>query len=119
MSSTSYASYLMGHEENPYHLNHIREFQELSTMIAREVVEDYLNNRIEAIVNNAVAKAVNNAFSGAMNGIGLDVARIVSLTIEGLNKQFHSKEVDNFFADALAEEVRKSLSNIDVSLIIN
>ncbi len=119
MSSLSYASYLASREESIQHREHIYQFQEMATMIAREQIEEYLSNRIEPMINNAVAKAVNNAFSGAMNGISLDVSRIVNCTVEGLNKQFHSKEVDEFFGEALSSELRKALSNIDVSLIIS
>jgi hypothetical protein len=88
-------------------------------MVCKEQIEEYLDTKIEPIINNAVSKAINNAFSGAMSGIGLDVERIVNITIEGLSNQYHSREVDKFFADALGTELRKALSNIDVSLIIS
>ena len=119
MSSITYAGYLASSEPSIQHAQHIREFYDLSTMIAREQIEEYLNTRIEPMINTAVSKAINSAFSGAINGIGIDVARIVDITIEGLNKQYHSKEVDKFLADALGDELRKALSNIDVNLIIS
>ncbi len=119
MSSMNYASYLASGEESIQHREHIYQFQTMATMIAREQIEEYLSNKVEPMINNAVSKAINSAFSGAMNGIQIDVARIVDLTIEGLNKQYHSKEVDKFLSDALTEELRKSLSNIDVNLIIS
>lgn len=119
MSSQSYASYLASGEENPQHSAHIREFYELSTMIAKEQIEEFLETRLEPMINNAVNKAISSAFSGAMSGIGLDVERIVNITVEGLSNQYHSREVDKFFADALGAELRKALSNIDVSLIIS
>ena len=119
MSSLSYAMYLSGGEQNPQHKSHIGEFYQLSTMIAREQIDEYLSTKIEPMIQSAVSKAVNDAFSGAMSGIPLDVERIVNITVEGLSRQYHSKEVDNFLADALGAELRKALSNIDVSLIIS
>ena len=119
MSSQTYASYLASGEESIVHREHIYQFQTMANMIAREVCEEYMNTKIEAMVNNAVSKAINSAFSGAMSGINLDVARIVDITIEGLSKQYHSKEVETFITDALTTELRKALSNIDVSLIIS
>ena len=118
-NSQSYAVYLASGEDSIQHKEHIYQFQNLANMIAREVCEEYMNTKVEAMVNNAVSKAIQNAFSGAMSGISLDVARIVDITVEGLSKQYHSKEVDKFLTDALGEELRKALSNIDVSLIIS
>ena len=119
MSSQTYASYLASGEQSIQHKEHIYQFQTMANMVAREVCEEYINTKIESMVNNAVSKAINTAFSGAMSGISLDVTRIVDCTIEGLNQQYHSKEVDKFFSDALSAELRKALSNIDVSLIIS
>lgn len=119
MSSQSYAVHLASGEESILHKEHIYQFQTLANMIAREVCEEYMNTKIEAMVNNAVSKVINSAFSGAMSGISLDVARVVDITVEGLSKQYHSKEVDTFLMDAISTELRKALSNIDVSLIIS
>ena len=121
MSSQIYASYLASGEESLQHKEHIFEFHTMATMIAREVCEEYMNTKVEAMVNNAVSKAIQSAFSGAMSGISLDVARVVDITVEGLSNQYHreSKEVDKFLTDALGEELRKALSNIDISLIIS
>lgn len=119
MSSFSYASYLASREENPQHRAHIYEFQELFTMIAKEQIEEYLNNKIEPMINDAVSKAVSKAFSSAMQGVELDVARILQITVEGLSNQYHSKEVDKFFGEAIAERLRNELSNIDVKLILS
>ena len=40
------------------------------------------------MINEAVNKAVNNAFSGAMQGVELDVARILDITIQGIQQQY-------------------------------
>ena len=119
MSSQTYASYLASGEQSIQHKEHVYQFQTMANMIAREVCEEYMNTKIESMVNNAVSKAINSAFSGAMSGISLDVARVVDITVEGLSNQYHSKEVDTFLTDALTTELRKALSNIDVSLIIS
>ena len=121
MSSQSYAVYLASGEDSIQHKEHIYQFQNLANMIAREVCEEYMNTKVEAMVNNAVSKAMNTAFSSAMNGINLDVERIVDTTITGLSKQYHtqSREVDKFLSEALCKEIRNALSNIDLELIIS
>lgn len=118
-NSVSYASHLASHESNPFHMSHIWEFKELATRVAQEQIIEIVPQMINKAVSQAVSNALSNAFSGAMNGLSLDVERIVDITIEGLSKQYHSKEVDKFFGDALAEELRKALSDIDVKLIIS
>lgn len=121
MSSQSYAVYLASGEDSIQHKEHIYQFQNLANMIAREVCEEYMNTKVEAMVNNAVSKAMNIAFSSAMNGINLDVERIIDTTITGLSKQYHtqSREVDKFLSEALCKEIRNALSNIDLKLIIS
>ena len=117
MSSQMYASYLASSEENPQHSAHIHEFYELSTMIAREQIEDFLP-RIEAMVNTAVSTAMSNALSRAVSATAIDVNRIVDITIKDMNAQFHSEEVSKFVADNLKAELTNALKNIDVKLII-
>lgn len=114
-SSTSYASYLASHNENPYHLSHIWEFKELATRIAQEQILEM----VPPLVESAVSKSMSEAFSGAMKGIEIDVNRIVEITIQGLNKQFHSEEVDQFLAEALSESLRNALKIVDVNLIVS
>lgn len=119
MSSQSYVSYLASREDSIQHRAHIYEFQELFTMICKEQIEEYLNSKIEPMINDAVSKAVNKVFSSAMQGVELDVARILQITVEGLSSQYHSKEVDKFFGEAIAERLRNELSNIDIKLILS
>ena len=114
-SSDSYASYLASHNDNPYHLSHIWEFKELATRIAQEQIFEI----VPPLVESAVSKTMNAAFAGAMKGIEIDVNRIVDVTIQGLNKQFHSEEVDKFLAEALGESLRSALSKMDFNLIIS
>lgn len=118
MSSLSFASYLAGGEESIQHKEHIYQFQELSTMIAREQIEEYLP-RIEAMVNNAVNNAIGNALSRAVSATAVDVNRIVDITIKDMNAQFHSEEVSKFIADNLKAELINALQKIDLKLIIS
>ena len=117
MSSQMYASYLASGEESIQHAQHIHEFYELSTMIAREQIEEFLP-RIEAMVNSAVSTAMSNALSRAVSATAIDVNRIVDITIKDMNAQFHSEEVSKFVADNLKAELTNALKNIDVKLII-
>ena len=118
MSSISYASYLASREESIQHRAHVYEFQELSTMIAREQIEEYLP-KIESMVNNAVSNAMSNALARAVNATEIDVNRIVDITIKDMNAQFHSEEVSKFVADNLKASLTDALKNIDVKLIIS
>ena len=118
MSSLSYASYLASREESIQHRAHVYECQELSTMIAREQIEEYLP-KIEAMVNTAVSNAMSNALARAVNATEIDVNRIVDITIKDMNAQFHSEEVSKFVADNLKASLTDALKNIDVKLIIS
>lgn len=113
-----YASYLAGKEESIAHRQHIFEFQELATQIAREQLEEFLP-RIEAMVNTAVSTAMSNALSRAVSATAIDVNRIVDITIKDMNAQFHSEEVSKFVADNLKAELTNALKNIDVKLIVS
>ena len=118
MSSLSYASHLASGEDSIQHKMHIYQFQELSTMIAREQIEEYLP-RIETMVNNAVSSAMSSALSGVSSATQIDVNRIVDVTIKGMNAQFHSEELSTFIADNLKAELTKALQSIDIKLIIS
>lgn len=118
MSSLSYASYLQGREDNPYHLNHIMEFKELSTMIAREQIEEYMP-KIEAMINNAVNTAMSNALSRAVSATAIDVNEVVNVVISDMNKTWHSESLRKFVADNLKAELTDALKNIDLKLIIS
>ena len=118
MSSLTYASHLASGEDSIQHKMHIYQFQELSTMIAREQIEEYLP-KIEAMINNSVSSAMSRALSGAIGATQIDVNRIVDVTIKGMNAQFHSEELTTFIADNLKAELTKALQNIDLKLIIS
>ena len=118
MSSQTYASYLASSEQSVAHAQHIHEFYELSTMIAREQIEEYLPH-IEAMVNTAVSTAMSNALARAVSATAIDVNRIVDITIKDMNAQFHSEEVSKFVADNLKAELTNALKNIDITLIVS
>ena len=118
MSSQMYASYLAGKEESIAHRQHIFEFQELATQIAREQLEEFLP-RIEAMVNNAVSTAMSNALSRAVSATSVDVNEIVNVVISDMNKEWHSESLRKFVADNLKAELTDALKNIDVKLIVS
>ena len=57
-SSLGYISYLSGNESNPYHLNHIREFAELSKRISIEQI----NNIVPHMVEDVCRKTINATY---------------------------------------------------------
>ena len=117
MSSASYASYLSGHSDNPMHINHVYEFRELATMIAKEQIELYLP-RIESMVNSAVSRSISSALVGATHAMDIDIKRIVDVTCKELNAQFHSEELSHWVAETLKVKLEDALRNIDLKLII-
>ena len=116
-NSAMYASYLASHDDNPYHMSHILEFRELSTMIAKEQIEMYLP-RIESMINSAVSRSISSALRGTTKALDIDVKRIVDVTCKEMNAQFHSEEISHFFADTLKLKLEDALKNIDLKLII-
>lgn len=117
MSSLSYAGYLSSHAENSNHLNHIYEFRELATMIAKEQIELYIP-RIESMVNSAVNRSLSGAFAGATKAMDIDVKRIVDVTCKELNAQFHSEELTHWVAETLKVKLEDALKSIDLKLIL-
>lgn len=117
MNSSSYASYLSGHSDNPYHMNHIYEFRELATIIAKEQIELYLP-RIESIVNSAISRSMSSALSGATKAMDVDIKRIVDVTCKDLNAQFHSEKLTHWVAETFRVKLEDALKNINVKLIV-
>ena len=117
-SSLTYASYLAGNTDNPYHLNHIYEFTELATMIAKEQIELYLP-QIESMVNREVHSAISSALARTSKAMDVDIKRIVDVTCKELHAQFHSEELSHFVADTLKVRLEEALKQIDVKLIVN
>lgn len=118
MSSLTYASYLASGEESIAHRQHIYQFQELATMIAKEQIELYLP-KIEQMVNSAVSKSISSALSGIDKATAVDVNEIVSVVVSDMNKEFHSERLRSFVADTLKTRLEDALKNIDVKLIVS
>ena len=117
-NSFSYASYLAGSEDSIQHKEHIYQFQQLATMIAREQIEEYLP-KIEAIVNTSVSRAISSSLSGIDYATQIDVNEIVDVVISDFNKEFHSERLRTFVADTLRIKLEDALKNIDVKLIVS
>lgn len=118
MSSLTYASYLASRDDSIQHREHIYQFQEMATMIAREQIELYLP-KIESMVNNAVSKSINNCLSGIDKATTVDVNEIVNVVVKDFNKEFHSERLQTFVADNLKMRLEDALRNIDLKLIIS
>ena len=118
MSSISYASYLASMEDSIQHREHIYQFQEMATMIAREQIELYLP-KIEAMVNTAISKSLSSALSGIDRATTIDVNEIVNVVVKDMNKEFHSERLQTFVADTLKMKLEDALKNIDVKLIVS
>ena len=119
MSSQSYVSYLASREESEQHRRHLYEFHEIFTMLCREMIEEYLNTKIEPMIESAVSKAMSDALSRAVSATAIDVNEVVNVVIKDMNKEWHSESLRKFVADNLKAELTNALRNIDVSLIVS
>lgn len=112
-SSLSYASYLASHNDNPYHLNHIYEFTELSKRIAIETVNDIVPQMVEEVCRRTVKEYLEGNLGNSLN---YDIHSIASISIKDFNKIFQSSAFSQFISDAVAEEIRKRIGEIDINL---
>ena len=117
-NSFSYASYLAGSEDSIQHKEHIYQFQQLATMIAREQIEEYMP-KIEAMVNSSVSRAISSSLSGIDKATQIDVNEIVNVVVSDMHKEFHSERLRTFVADTLKMRLEDALRNVDVKLIIS
>ena len=112
-SSTSYASYLASHSDNPNHLNHIWEFTELSKRIAIETIYDIVPSLVQDICIKVVKEYLESNIS---SGINYDIKSIANVSIKDFNTMFQSEAFSRFISDAVTEEIRKRINEIDINL---
>lgn len=114
-SSGSYMSYLAGHNENPYHLNHIYEFAELSKRIALESIAEVVPPMIEEVCLKVIKDFLNGNLT---DSIKYDITSIATLNIGNFNKMIQSKEFSTFISEAVADEIRKRIDEINLTIKI-
>lgn len=112
-SSLSYASYLASHNDNPYHLNHIYEFTELSKRIAIEAINENVPQMVEAICSRVIKDYLNGNLNDSIN---YDIKSIASVSIKDFNTMFQSEKFSSFMSHAITEEIRKRISEIDFNI---
>lgn len=78
-SSSSYQSFLMGHTDSPYHLNHIMEFSELSRRITIETINEIVPSMIESVCIKVIKEYLNSNINGSFS---YDVHNIATLSIK-------------------------------------
>lgn len=112
-SSYSYQSYLMNHSESPYHLNHVVEFSELSRRICIETI----NEIVPPLVEEISSRIVKDILNGNLNdSIKYDVKSIANVSIRDFNTMFKSEAFSSWMSNAIAEEIRKRINEIDINL---
>ena len=114
-SSVSYISYLAGHDENPNHLEHIYEFAEMSKRIALEQIYEIVPALVEEIALKVIKQYLE---SNIGNGVNYDIHSVASVSIEQFNKIFRSEQFSRFMSDAITDEIRKRIQEIDFNIKI-
>lgn len=112
-SSSSYASHLASHSENPNHLEHIYEFSELSKRIALETIAEEVPPLIESVCIRVVKEYLNGSLTGSLN---YDIHSIATMSIKDFNAIFQSDKFSRFISDAVSEEIRKRIDEINITL---
>jgi len=112
-SSSSYQSFLMGHTDSPYHLNHIMEFSELSRRITIETINEIVPSMIESVCIRVIKDYLNSSLNGSLN---YDIHSIATMSIKDFNAIFSSDKFSRFISDAVSEEIRKRLDEINITL---
>ena len=112
-SSSSYASYLASNSDNPYHLQHIYEFSELSKRIALETIAEEVPPLIESVCIRVVKEYLNGSLSDSLN---YDIHSIATLSIRDINSMIASDKWSKFISDAVSEEIRKRLDEINLTI---
>lgn len=111
--SVSYASHLASSEVNPNHISHIYEFAELSKRIAIEQIYEIVPSLVEDICRKTIKEYLEGNLSNSLN---YDIHSIASISIKDLNAMFQSSAFSKFVSDAVAEEIRNRIGEIDLNL---
>ena len=112
-SSFSYQSHLMSGEENPNHAMHILEFSELSRRIAYEVIQEEVPKMVEDVCLKVIKGYLNSDLSGSLK---YDIHSLASVSIGDFNKIFKSQQFSQFVSDAVTDEIRKRIDEIQLDI---
>lgn len=112
-SSSSYASHLASNSDNPYHLQHIYEFSELSKRIALETIAEEVPPLIESVCIKVVKEYLNSNINGSAS---YDIHNIATLSIKDFNSMIQSDKWSKFISDAVSEEIRNRLDEINLTI---
>lgn len=112
-SSISYASYLASNSDNPYHIQHVYEFTELSKRIALETIAEVVPPMIEEVSLKVIKEYLNSSLNGSLN---YDIHSLATMSIKDFNAIFSSEKFSRFISDAVSEEIRKRIDEIHIDL---
>lgn len=112
-SSYTYQSHLMSHEQNPNHAMHILEFSELSRRIAYEVIQEVVPQMVEDVCLRVIKDYLNSNLNGSLQ---YDIHSLASVSISDFNKMFKSEQFSRFISDAVTDEIRKRIDEIDLNI---
>ena len=112
-SSFSYQSHLMSHEDNPSHAMHILEFSELGRRLAYEVIQEVVPQMVEDTCLRIIKDYLNSSLNGSLQ---YDVHSLASVSIADFNKMFKSEQFSRFISDAVTDEIRKRIDEINLNI---
>ena len=111
-SSYSYQSHLMSQAEG-VHLGHIMEFSELCRRICIETINEIVPSMIEEVSLKVIKDFLNGNLSQSLK---YDITSIASISIKDMNKMIQSKEFSTFISTCVADEIRKRIGEINLTI---
>ena len=111
--SQSYISHLMSYEQNPNHAMHILEFSELGRRLAYEVIQEVVPQMVEEVCLRVIKDYLNSSLNGSLQ---YDVHSLASVSIGDFNKIFKSQQFSQFVSDAVTDEIRKRIDEIQLDI---
>ena len=111
--SQSYISHLMSHEQNPNHAMHVLEFSELGRRLAYEVIQEVVPQMVEDTCLRVIKDYLNSSLNGSLQ---YDVHSLANVSIADFNKMFKSEQFSRFISDAVTDEIRKRIDEIDLNI---
>lgn len=112
-SSYSYMSYMLGHNDNPNHSEHIIQTAELCRRICLETINEVVPQMVEEVSLKVIKEFLNSNLNGSLK---YDVRSLASVSIADFNKIFKSEQFSRFISDAVADEIRKRIDEIKIEI---
>lgn len=94
--------------ENPYHIEHIKEFDKM----ARAIAEEQIKELVPTMINNEISSVI----SSMLKGLEYDIETIVNISFDDGRDIFNSKAARRLVSSAIYNEIIKHLKNTTINI---